>query len=43
MAQVVEHMPSKKEALSSNPGTAKRGHTHTHTHTHTETPHHVMP
>jgi hypothetical protein len=30
MAQVVESLPSKWEALNSNPGT-----THTHTHTHT--------
>jgi hypothetical protein len=31
MAQVIEHLPKKHEALSSKPGTT---HTHTHTHIH---------
>jgi hypothetical protein len=33
VAQVVECLPSKCEAISSNPSIAKNTHTHTHTHT----------
>jgi hypothetical protein len=37
VTQVVEHLASKREALSLSPNTAKHTHTHTHTHTNTHT------
>jgi hypothetical protein len=37
MAQVVECLPSKHEALSSNSSFLTHTHTHTHTNTHTHT------